>query len=155
MGSGVGFPSLPFKIIFTNFYLTIHEPNQKKYDFLNMISDTFDLSVDVKLIRTETIKKREMFDLITARALGSARILAEISSKVLKIKGNTFFLKGPKVEEEIEEASKILKELKFTYQIFDNTDSNIQSHLTLLNFTKEAKTSHYYPREWSIIKNNK
>ena len=155
IGSGVGFPTLPFKIIFPNFYLTIHEPNQKKYDFLNSISDMFDLSVDVKLIRTETIKKREMFDLITARALGSARIIAEVCSRVLKIKGNTFFLKGPKVQEEVDEAQKILKELKFTYKIYENEDPNVQSKLTLLNFTKEAKTSHYYPREWSMIKNNK
>ena len=154
IGAGVGFPSLPFKIICPNFSLTIHEANKKRFDFLNDVRQELNLDMNVLLVRTEDVKRTEIFDIVTARALGSTRILAEISSRVLKIQGSGFYLKGPALEEEINEAKYIFHQLNYSHSIIQNNDKNIKSQLVLLKLTKLKPTPKTYPRDWALIKNN-
>ncbi len=155
IGAGVGFPSVPFKIIFPNFDLTIHDSNKKRMDFLKEVNNKLGLSMNLIVTRSEEVKEKEIFDIITARAVGSTRILAEISSKLLKIKGSCFFLKGPAIHDELKEASYILNQLNYKHYLLDNDDANIKSNLIILRLIKEKATPKNYPRSWHMIKNNK
>jgi 16S rRNA (guanine527-N7)-methyltransferase len=147
IGAGVGFPSVPFKIVHPNYKLVIYESNQKRVDFLKNVSSQLSLDINVQLIRTEESTVNEKFDLITARAVGSTRILAEISSRILKVNGNCFFLKGPAIQDELLEAKEIMSILNYTYEIIKNNDHNITSKLILLKLTKHKRTPNEYPRD--------
>lgn len=155
IGAGVGFPSVPFKIVFPNFDLTIYDSNKKRINFLNEVNNKLGLSIHLSSKRCEEVNKKEIFDIITARAVGPTQILAEISSKLLKINGSCFFLKGPAIHDELKEGSYILNQLNYKYYLLNNNDVNIKSHLIILRLIKEKTTPKNYPRSWHIIKNDK
>ncbi len=115
MGSGAGFPSIPLKIMFPHLKVTIVDSLQKRITFLTQLSQKLGLK-DVTLVhdRAELFaqKHQEAFDLVTARALGSLKLISEMGIPMIKKTGLFIGLKGAKYEEEIIEAQGILSALK-------------------------------------------
>ena len=151
IGAGVGFPSVPYLIANPTNELTIYEPTKKRTLFLQDVAKELGLNIKIINIRAEDSQQIEYFDLITARAVASFKILAEISHKPAKIGARFAFIKGPKAKQEIEDALKIKKELDIMpiieEVILDSKTNNIVS------YSKKGQTPLKYPRKWvEIIK---
>ncbi|BBU47991.1 hypothetical protein JPM2_6840 [Mycoplasmopsis felis] len=61
IGSGVGFPSLPYFIANPNFELDIFEPLQKRVNFLNLVKETLNLKILISIKKEWKKKKTKIF----------------------------------------------------------------------------------------------
>lgn len=107
LGSGAGFPALILAIMDLEHKYDFHlvESDGKKCAFLNKIIDACNLNAEV---HNERIEQMEMFgaDVITARALAPLDQLIKYAYPFLKTKTRCLFMKGAKVDEELEPAFK-------------------------------------------------
>ncbi|MGV2392560.1 UNVERIFIED_CONTAM: 16S rRNA (guanine(527)-N(7))-methyltransferase RsmG [Campylobacter lari] len=89
IGAGAGFPSVPLLIALDNcFELTIIESITKRCDFLKKVKNELNLNMKVINSRAEEVTDlREYFDIITARALSSAKNIYLMSHHLLKQNG--------------------------------------------------------------------
>lgn len=154
-GTGAGFPGLVLAIIFNNTNVTLIESNGKKVEFLNFIVDLLNLkNVEIINDRAEIYGKenRELFDIVTCRAVSNLNIILELSVSMLKIGGYFIPLKS-NVDEELKSSEKKQRLLGYSF------DNRIEYELpyelskrTILIFKKIKKTDMKYPRNYNIIK---
>ncbi|MGL6125099.1 MAG: 16S rRNA (guanine(527)-N(7))-methyltransferase RsmG [Metamycoplasmataceae bacterium] len=155
IGSGAGFPSIPFLILKRDFSLFIAEPNKKRINFLQIVNNELSLNISFINERIEDYNKNELFDLVTARAVMSLKKLIEISSKVGKINAEYSFLKGPKVHEELIDSEWIINKLSIQIDIKKvDIIENISSQKVhyLCKYNKIKATPLGFPRPWLLIK---
>ncbi len=155
IGSGAGFPIVPYFIYSPNFDLTIYEPQQKRVNFLNLVIEKLKLkNIKVKKLRAEESSEFNTFDFISARAVSELKNLAEISHKLGKQNSTFCFLKSNNYEAEINNALWIKNRLNLTFEtlklgVFFSIENN------LVYYKKTIKTPPDLPRKWAqIIKNN-
>ena len=107
IGSGAGFPGLVLKIFYPDLDLTLIEANSKKCFFLNLVIQKLNLT-KIKVIneRAEIYSKtnREIYDIVTARAVAPLAHLLEYSIPAVKVNGYFIAMKG-NVTEELENIS--------------------------------------------------
>ena len=104
LGSGAGFPGLVLAITFPNTKITLIESNSKKCNFLNIVKDKLELSnVTIINTRVEEYSKinRELYDIVTARAVAPLKHLLEYGIPLIKINGYFIAMKSNTKEEEI------------------------------------------------------
>lgn len=159
IGTGAGFPGVVLKIVFPNLQVTLVDALNKRVLFLRKVIEDLHLK-DICAIhdRMEDYAKinREMFDIVTARAVAPLKELVEYASPSLKVGGKLVFMKGDLQEEElqnIEKVETILKLGKMKIQTFLLPIEN--SKRTLVSFTKKEVTPKKYPRKYKEIKNCK
>ncbi len=153
VGSGAGFPSIPLKIIYPNLQVTIIDALQKRITFLTEL--TKQLGIEVALIhgRAEEYKRKNAFDIVTARAVANLQMLSELCIPFVKVNGVFLAMKGPKILEEIPLSSNAIRVLGG--EIKDTTTYNINdSTHYILSIQKVTKTSKQYPRKFKDIKAN-
>lgn len=151
IGAGAGFPSVPYLIAHPTNELTIYEPTKKRTLFLEEVKRELGLNLTIQNIRAEDSEQVEYFDLITARAVASFKILAEISHKPAKVGAIFAFIKGPKAAEEVSDAIKMRKELPIHPEIEEVVLESRTNNI--IRYKKEAQTPSKYPRKWiDIIK---
>ncbi|MBR4178078.1 MAG: 16S rRNA (guanine(527)-N(7))-methyltransferase RsmG [Bacilli bacterium] len=155
-GTGAGFPGLVLAIIFNKATVTLLESNGKKIEFLKHIVNVLDLK-NVKIIkdRAEIYGKsnRELFDIVTCRAVSNLNIILELSIALLKINGCFIPLKS-NVEEELKNSEKKYKMLGYNLENKIEYELPIEkSKRTILVFKKVKKTEKKYPRNYNLIKN--
>lgn len=155
IGSGAGFPILPYFIYKQDFSLTIYEPQSKRVNFLNLVKNELKLkNIDIQKVRAEDSNQIECFDFISARAVSELKNLLEISHHLLKINGIACFLKSNKYQQEIANSNFIVNKLNINLKtrilpIYFNIENVLIFHQKLI------KTASRFPRKWSlIIKNN-
>ncbi|WP_373435389.1 16S rRNA (guanine(527)-N(7))-methyltransferase RsmG [Metamycoplasma equirhinis] len=155
IGSGAGFPILPYFIINPNFNLTIYEPMTKRVNFLNKVIQNLNLkNIIVKQIRAEDSSEFEKFDFISARAVSELKNLIEISHKLGKNNATFCFLKSQNYYQEINNANWIKNKLNIDFKIV-NLPVFFNINNTLVYYQKKSKTPHDIPRKWAtIIKDN-
>jgi 16S rRNA (guanine527-N7)-methyltransferase len=153
VGSGAGFPSIPLKIMFPEMDVTIIDALNKRILFLQEL--TKELGIEVNLVhgRAEEFKKREYYDIVTARAVANLTMLAELCVPFVKIDGKFIAMKGSNADEEVHMAKSAMEKLDIelsnkSHYILDNQDRYI------LEFNKTKKTKSIYPRKFNKIKNN-
>jgi len=146
IGAGVGFPSIPFSITNPKVNITIIEPIQKRVKFLKEVITKLNLNVKVIIGRVEESTFIEYFDFITARAVMSLDKLIEVSSAVGTIGARYWFIKGPKVKDELLKASKISSLLNVKPKVH-----KINNKTTIVEYTKDLRTPKGYPRRWKQI----
>ncbi len=156
VGTGAGFPGLVLKIIFPNLKVVLIDSLQKRISFLDKVIEELKLK-NIKTIHSRIeeygINNRELYDVVTARAVAPINILLEYAVPLVKINGYFIPMKA-KIENEpsYENASKKLNCLlddKIEFLLpFEN------SIRTLLKFRKIKETIKKYPRRYSEIKNN-
>ena len=154
LGSGAGFPGLVLAICFPNARLTLIESNGKKCNFLNIVKNKLSLqNVNIINTRVEEYAKenREIFDIVTARAVAPLKHLLEYGIPLVKVKGYFIAMKS-NVQEETENIDNYYSKLNIKLE--DKIEFNLpkeNSLRTLLRYKKIETTNMKYPRRYSEI----
>jgi len=153
VGSGAGFPGIPLKLVYPEIELTIVEPLQKRVRFLELLAEKLEIDIKVVNIRAEEAEEyREKFDVVTARAVASLNILAELCIPMVKKEGIFIAMKGSKGEEEIETAAKAIKTLGCELEMVkEESLSSGEKRLNIV-YRKKESTKEIFPRKYSVIK---
>lgn len=152
LGSGAGFPGLVLAICFPNAKLTLIESNTKKCSFLGIVKEKLLLeNVTIINARVEEYAKenRELFDIVTARAVAPLKHLLEYGVPLVKV-GGYFIAMKSNVEEEVKNIENYHNKLniKEENRLMFNLPKE-DSLRTLLKYQKLEKTSSKYPRRYS------
>ncbi len=153
VGSGAGFPGIPLAIAHPNLKVTLLESNGKKVSFLKEAIKVLQLdNVEVVQFRAEEFKRRETYDIVTARAVKELNILLEITFHLVKVGGYFVAYKSSAIDEEIKRAQKAFKALEISefckkeYKLPKSKDNRV-----LLLILKQKSTKKKYPRTYSQI----
>ena len=154
IGCGAGFPGIVIKILYPHLKLTLLDSNNKKTKFCQYIVNKLNLK-DVEIIneRAEIYidKKREYYDLVTARAVKDLQILTELSIPYVKINGFFIAMKSD-CKIELENSLRGITLLGGKYietKKIENYISLGQREFIIIK--KINKTSIKYPRNYSKI----
>lgn len=155
IGSGAGFPGIPLRIE-KDFDLTLIDSVNKKVNFMNEVIEELGLDNTRAIhVRAEDFAKdhREEFDLVISRAVANLSTLLEYGLPFLKVGGIFIAMKGPKAEEEIEEAQNALKILGGELINIDTIDLHGNTRKNIL-IKKVRSTKKKYPRGKNQAKKN-
>lgn len=157
IGTGAGFPGMVLKIVFPHLDITLLDSNNKKINFLQ------ELTMKLKLTKIHFFhgraedfcqKNRELFDIVTARAVSNMTTLSELCLPLTKINGYFIALKGSNKDEVISASNaikqlggKIEKTVNFILP-FEESERNI------VKIKKINSTPREFPRRYEkIVKN--
>ena len=155
IGSGAGFPGIPLRIE-KEFDLTLIDSVNKKVNFMNEVIEELGLNNTRAIhVRAEDFAKdhREEFDLVISRAVANLSTLLEYGLPFLKVGGIFIAMKGPKAEEEYEEAQNALKILGGELINIDTIDLHGNTRKNIL-IKKVRSTKKEYPRGKNQAKKN-
>lgn len=160
IGTGAGFPVLPFWIFFPNNKITLLDSVKKKLNFiedtvnkLNKLDSSYKLeNVEIIHSRAEDLAHnpdyREQFDISLSRAVSSLNTLVELNLPFLKYSSFMIAMKGDKIEDEVKNAQHVLRKLggdiKKTIS-FDLFETDMKRNLIVIK--KITKTPKSYPRK--------
>ena len=155
IGTGAGFPGLVLKILFPNLKIDLLDSTNKKCLFLQKVIDRLNLK-DINVInaRAEEYAKsnREIYDIVTSRAVAPLKHLLEYSIPLLKVNGNFISLKS-NIDEEIKNINNYYNKLHLKDEIIVKYELPYElSQRTLYKVTKKDITPLIYPRMYSQIK---
>ena len=132
VGTGAGFPGLPIAIMNPEVKVTLLDSLNKRINFLNLVVRELGLkNVTTIHSRAEDGARnqelREKFDVATSRAVANMAVLSEFCIPYVKKNGYFVALKGPSIDEELENGSNAIKilggELKGIIEVaIENTD---------------------------------
>lgn len=153
IGTGAGFPGVPLKIIKeeTNFILV--DSLNKRIHFLEEVKNKLGLK-KIELIhsRAEDLAKdnkyRENVDIAVSRAVANLRVLVEYMLPFVKVGGKCICMKGPNLEEEINESKNAIKILGGKIEKVETIflpESDIERNIVIIK--KIEQTSNKYPRK--------
>lgn len=155
IGSGAGFPGIPLRIE-KDFDLTLIDSVNKKVNFMNEVIEELKLDNTRAIhVRAEDYAKehREEFDLVISRAVANLSTLSEYALPFLKVGGIFIAMKGPKAEEEYEDAQNALKILGGELINIDTIDLHGNTRKNIL-IKKVRSTKKKYPRGKNQAKKN-
>lgn len=158
VGTGAGFPGLPIKIVNPLIKLTLLDSLNKRLNFLKEVVTELKLE-DVKFVHARAEdggrnpELREMYDVAVSRAVGNMTLLSELCLPYVKVGGYFIALKGPTVEEEVNEAKHAINllggKLEEIMEVeIEGTDLNHK----LVIIKKIKNTPNAYPRSSLAIK---
>lgn len=155
VGTGAGFPGMVIKILFPKIKITLVDSLNKRIEFLNVVINELGLEdIDTLHSRIEDYGKnnREIFDVVTARAVAPLNVLLEYCTPLVKC-GKYFIPLKANISREILEIDSALKELNSTIE--EKCEFLLpyeESQRTLIKFKKIGKTNKKYPRTYAQIK---
>lgn len=154
IGSGAGFPGIPLAIE-KEIDLTLIDSVNKKVKFMNQVIEKINLQ-NARAIhsRAEDFAKdnREKYDVVVSRAVANMTTLSELCLPFVKVGGIFIALKGPKADEELEEAKSAIKILGgkiIDVKRFD-LSGNERANIVV---KKIHPTNRKYPRGKNLPKN--
>ena len=151
VGTGAGFPSLPLLIYRSDLKGTLCDSLQKRCVYLEKACNEIGVSAEIIHARSEELgrKRRECYDISTARAVAAMPVLAEYCLPFVKVGGRFIALKS--VNEDINSSEKALRilggeilEIK-DYQLPNGDDRRV------VNVIKNSQTPTKYPRSSANI----
>ena len=155
IGTGAGFPGMVLAIVFNKGNFTLMESNNKKIVFLEAVKADLCLdNVTIISARAEDYgkKNRELFDIITCRAVSALNIILELSTAMLKVNGLFIPMKS-NVDEELNNARNNIDKLSYKFINKYEYELPIEgSKRTILTFEKYKKTDDRFPRNYNVIK---
>ncbi|MDO5067581.1 MAG: 16S rRNA (guanine(527)-N(7))-methyltransferase RsmG [Propionibacteriaceae bacterium] len=108
VGSGAGLPGIPLAVVRPDLQVTLVEPLLRRANFLELAVTELGLAERVRVLRARAEEVREVFDVVTCRAVASLEKLVKWTSTLFLPDGELLALKGVSAEEEIAQASKLL-----------------------------------------------
>ena len=110
VGSGAGLPGLVLAIARPDAHLVLIEPMERRVDWLRAESDALGLTnVTVVRARAEDAKLEKPLDQVTARAVTALSKLIPATLPLLKYGGEMVFMKGERVQAEVDAAQKVIR----------------------------------------------
>ena len=114
IGTGAGFPGMPIAILNPNANVTLLDSLNKRINFLNIVVRELGLkNVTTIHSRAEDGARnpelREKFDVATSRAVANMAVLSEFCMPYVKKNGYFVALKGPSIDEELENGNNAIK----------------------------------------------
>ena len=114
IGTGAGFPGIPLKIANPQNEVVLIDSLNKRIKFLDEVISINKLDkVQAIHARAEEIGHnkdyRGQFDIVTSRAVARLNTLLEYMMPLVKVGGECICMKGPNVEEELEEAKNAIE----------------------------------------------
>ena len=110
IGTGAGFPGLVLKIVFPTLFVTLVDALNKRILFLEEVIQKLE-TVHARM-EDYAKEKREIFDVVTARAVAPVKELLEYGTPSLKVGGKLIFMKGIIKEEEVHNIERTMHKLK-------------------------------------------
>ena len=115
VGSGAGLPGLVLAIARPDVEWVLIEPMERRVTWLNEQVEALGLeNVTVFRGRGEEWPEGAVLDAVTARAVSALRTLIPFTAPLVRDGGEVIFLKGASVQNEIDEAEKVLRTHKVT-----------------------------------------
>lgn len=157
VGTGAGFPGLPLKICLQNIKLTLLDSLNKRINFLNLVVRELGLK-NVKTIHSRAEdgarkpELREKFDIATSRAVANMAVLSEFCMPYVKKGGYFVALKGPAIDEELENGSNAIKILGGELQgIIEISIEETDLKHNIVEVKKVKNCSKTYPRKAGTV----
>ena len=149
VGTGAGFPGVILSI-FSKAKVTLLDSTAKK---INVINDFKGINVNTVVGRAEEYARdhRELYDIVTARAVSSLNVLVELCLPLVKVGGYLVAYKGKNAALEVEDAKSAITKLggEMEYYTEDLLPNGEERHLVFIKKIKE--TNKKYPRDYSSI----
>ena len=152
IGTGGGFPGIPLKIINESLDMVLLDSTNKKIRFLEEVIEKLELNNispihgrAEELGRTE--EHRERYDIAISRAVASLDTLSEYALPFVNLGGHFISMKGPDVEEELEEGKRAIETLGGKIKAIEKIqipDTDIVHSLIIIEKIKRTPTK--YPR---------
>lgn len=114
VGTGAGFPGLPIAIMNPNVEVTLLDSLNKRINYLNIVIRELGLKnvITIHSRAEDGARKpelREKFDVATSRAVANMAVLSEFCMPYVKKGGYFVALKGPSIDEELNNGSNAIK----------------------------------------------
>ncbi len=160
IGTGGGFPLTPLALCLPHVQCIGMDATQKKIDALGRIIASVGIpNVTLVCGRTESLahhhEYREVFDVVTARAVSSLSVLLEYAVPFLTVGGLCAFWKSTKIAHELAETADAQKKLSCSYiGNFQYALPDPWGERTIVFFKKTAPTSNEFPRNIGVPKTN-
>ena len=155
IGAGAGFPGIPLRIE-KDFDLTLVDSVNKKVNFMNEVIEKLELK-NTRAIHTRAEdfakEKRGKYDVVISRAVANMSTLSELCIPFLKVDGLFIAMKGPKADEELEQAGNALKVLGGEIIKLDRFDLAGNERVNVI-VRKIHPTKVKYPRGKNLPKKN-
>ncbi len=153
VGTGAGFPAIPVKIIYPGMRVTLLDSLNKRLLYLKDVVEKLDLElVEMVHARAEDGGRnkllRENFDLVTARAVASLDVLAELCLPFARVNGYFLCMKGPAYLEELKQAERAIEVLGGRVEEVIQTEipgTDLRHNIVVIK--KIKKTPDGYPRK--------
>ena len=153
VGTGAGFPGIPLKILRKDIKIVLVDSLNKRINFLNEVINKLQLD-NIKTIhaRAEEFGQdknyRESFDIVTSRAVANLSTLSEYLLPLVKVDGKCICMKGPNINEEIEQGKNAIKVLGGTISnIYEFNLPLSDIGRTIIEISKKSSTNLKYPRK--------
>ena len=115
VGSGAGLPGLVLAIARPDVELVLIEPMERRTDWLRSEADDLGLAnVTVVRARAEDAWDDVTLDQVTARAVTALTKLIPATAPLLRSGGEMLFMKGARVEQEMEAAAKVIRKARLS-----------------------------------------
>ena len=115
VGSGAGLPGLVLALARPDVHLLLIEPMERRTDWLRSEADDLGLTnVTVVRARAEDAWDDVTLDQVTARAVTALSKLIPATAPLLRSGGEMLFMKGARVEQEIEAAAKVIRKARLS-----------------------------------------
>ena len=155
IGTGAGFPGVVLYLLNPNTDITLLDSTAKKINLLKDYASENGFNYKTVVARAEEYARdhREQYDYVFARAVAPLNILLELALPLLKVGGTFIALKGPGVEEEIEQSQSALKKLNARVGkiIVDELPESLETR-NIVYVIKDKETNKKYPRDYKDIK---
>ncbi len=150
VGSGGGLPIVPLALAQRQACFTAIEATGKKCKFLSLVAQTLNIgNLNVVNSRIEDYARgegREVYDVVTARAVAPMVTLVEYVAPLIKVGGYALIYKGSNYQQEIIQAQKAMELLNIKIEaIFDYVLENGEKRV-IIKISKSKATDIKYPR---------
>lgn len=157
VGTGAGFPGLPIAILNDECEVLLLDSLNKRVNFLNLVIRELGLK-NVKTIHSRAEdgarnpELREKFDVATSRAVANMAVLSEFCLPFVRKTGYFVALKGPSIDEELENGENAIKKLggKLENRIEVVIEGTDLKH-NIVEVKKINECPKVYPRKAGII----
>ena len=151
IGTGAGFPGIPVKLYHPNIDATLIDSVNKKVTVLKDVIEKLKLEkIEALHIRAEDFAQdlnyRERFDVVTTRAVSSLATISEYMLPFVRIGGIAICMKGPNIEQELEDAKKAIKLLGGEIEKIEKIQLDNEFERNIIVIKKINKTDKKYPR---------
>ena len=150
VGTGAGFPGIPIKIANPNINVTLLDSLQKRVYFLAEVVSQLELD-KIKAVHSRAEdyarENRESYDVAISRAVANMSTLVEYLLPYVKQDGIVICMKGPNIEDELENSKKAISILGGKIEHIEHLFLDEEMERNLIIIRKIKPTPKQYPRK--------